>query len=97
MTLTGAGGTGKTRLAIEAARSLADRYPDGSWFVALDAVRDPALVLSTIAVSLGVLDQPGRFIGSVLGEHLAQSHALLLLDNLEQVIEGCTEHRRPSR
>lgn len=91
VTLTGPGGTGKTRLAIEVARSIADRYPDGSWFVALEAVRDPALVLSTIATILGVRDQQGRAIGAVLGEHLAPKHALLLLDNLEQVIEAAPE------
>jgi predicted ATPase/class 3 adenylate cyclase len=91
VTLTGAGGTGKTRLAIETARSLADRYPDGSWFVALDVVRDPALVLAAIAATLGVPEQPGRPIGAVLGEYLAPRHALVLLDNLEQVIEAAPE------
>jgi predicted ATPase/class 3 adenylate cyclase len=91
VTLTGAGGTGKTRLAIEVARNLAERYPDGSWFIALDAVRDPALVLPAIATALGVPDQPGRPIGVVLGEHLATRHALVLLDNLEQVIEAAPD------
>ncbi len=91
VTLTGAGGTGKTRLAIEAARSLADRYPDGSWFIALDAVRDPALVLPAIAAALGVPDQPGRPIMVLLGEYLAPKHALVLLDNLEQVIEAAPD------
>jgi predicted ATPase/class 3 adenylate cyclase len=91
VTLTGAGGSGKTRLAIEAARNLADRYPDGSWFIALDAVRDPALVLPAIAATLGVPDQPGRPIGVVLGEYLAPRQALVLLDNLEQVIEAAPD------
>ena len=91
VTLTGAGGTGKTRLAIEAVRTLSDRYPDGSWFVPLDVVRDPALVLPTIAATLGVPDQPGRPIGVVLGEYLASRHALMLLDNLEQVIAAAPD------
>jgi predicted ATPase/class 3 adenylate cyclase len=91
VTLAGPGGTGKTRLAIEAARSLADRYPDGSWFVALEALRDPALVVSTIATTLGVRDQPGRPISAVLGEYLLPKHVLVLLDNLEQVIRAAPE------
>ena len=91
VTLTGAGGTGKTRLAIEAAQSLSERYPDGTWFVALEAVRDPVLVLPTIAATFGVLEQPGRPIGAVLGEYLAPRHALALLDNLEQVIEAAPD------
>lgn len=91
VTLAGPGGTGKTRLAIEAARSLADRYPDGTWFVALEAVRDAALVLPTIATILEVHDQPGRPISAVLGEYLAPRHALVLLDNLEQVIEAAPD------
>jgi predicted ATPase/class 3 adenylate cyclase len=91
VTFVGPGGTGKTRLAIEAARGLADRYPDGSWFVALEAVRDPALVLPSLASVLGVRDQPGRPIGVVLGEYLAPRQTLLVLDNLEQVIEAAPE------
>jgi predicted ATPase/class 3 adenylate cyclase len=91
VTLTGPGGTGKTRLAIEVARHAADRYPDGSWFVALEAVRDAGLVLSTIATVLRVPEQPGRAIAVVLGEHLGPKSALVLLDNLEQVIEVAPE------
>ena len=91
VTLAGPGGTGKTRLATETARSLADRYPDGSWFVALDAVRDHALVLSIIANTLGVPEQPGRPIEAVLGEYLAPRHVLIVLDNMEQVIEAAPD------
>jgi predicted ATPase/class 3 adenylate cyclase len=91
VTLTGPGGTGKTRLAIEAARSLAEPYPDGAWFVALDALHDPALVLPAIATALGVPDQPGRPIGVVLGEYLATRQAMVLLDNVEQVIQAAPD------
>ena len=91
VTLTGPGGTGKTRLAIEAARSLVDLYPDGTWFVPVDGIHDPALVLPAIATTLGVLDQPGRPIGVVLGEHLASRRTLVVLDNLEQVIEAAPD------
>jgi len=91
VTLTGPGGTGKTRLAIEVAHDCNDRYPDGSWFVALDALHDPALVLPAIATTLGVPDQPGRPIAAVLADHLRPRHLLLILDNLEQVVEAAPE------
>lgn len=88
VTLTGPGGTGKTRLSVEAARTMLDRFPDGVWFVALDAVRDPQLVIPTVAQTLGVPEQPGRPIAAVLAEHLASIRVLLVLDNLEQVVEA---------
>ena len=91
VTLTGPGGTGKTRLAIEVARDCTDRYPEGSWFVALEALHDPALVLPSIATTLGVPDQPGRPIAAVLADYLTARHVLLILDNLEQVIEAAPE------
>jgi predicted ATPase/class 3 adenylate cyclase len=91
VTLTGPGGTGKTRLAIEVARDRSDRYPDGTWFIALDALRDPALVLPAIATTLGVLDQRGRPIAAMLADHLTPRRLLLILDNLEQVIEAAPE------
>ena len=90
VTLTGPGGTGKTRLAIEVARASADGYPAGVWFVALDVVRDPDLVIPTIAATLGVPPQPGRPIAELLAEFLAGDRCLLVLDNLEQVIEAAS-------
>src|SRR2546430_1338504 len=60
LTLTGPGGTGKTRLAIEVASGLAGAFPDGLAFVPLAAIRDPSLVPSAIAQALGVLDAGGR-------------------------------------
>ena len=86
VTLTGPGGTGKTRLAIEAARSVLDRYPDGVWFVALDVVREPSLVLPTIAGLLSVPEQSGKPIAQALAEFLSAKRALLVLDNFEQVV-----------
>jgi predicted ATPase/class 3 adenylate cyclase len=91
VTLTGPGGTGKTRLAIEAARSLLDRYPDGVWFVALDTVRDASLLMPTIAQTLHVPEQPGRPIAATLAESLASKRTLLVLDNLEQIVAGAPE------
>ncbi len=91
VTLTGPGGTGKTRLAIETARWLLRNYADGIWFVALDIVREPALVLPTIAATLSIPEQPGRSIADVLTERLAEKQSLLLLDNFEQVTEAASE------
>ncbi len=91
VTLTGPGGTGKTRLAIEAARSLLERYPDGVWFVALDTLKDASLLIPTIAQTLHVPQQPGRPIIETLAESLASKRTLLVLDNLEQIVAGAPE------
>jgi predicted ATPase len=80
VTLTGAGGSGKTRLALQAAAELVDDYPQGVWWVSLAALRDPELVEPTIAKVLGVKDG--------LAEHLRSQKALLLLDNFEQLVEA---------
>jgi predicted ATPase len=78
VTLTGAGGSGKTRLALEAARGLLDDFADGVWFVSLASLSDPELVEPTIAQTLGARGELNDFLG---GKHL-----LLLLDNLEQLL-----------
>jgi predicted ATPase len=83
VTLTGPGGSGKTRLAIEAAASLVPEYKAGVFWVGLAALRDPALVTETIAQTLGAKDG--------LAEHVGERELLLLLDNLEQVIEAAPE------
>jgi predicted ATPase/class 3 adenylate cyclase len=79
VTLTGPGGSGKTRLALELAGELSDQYQDGAWWVPLAAVTDLGLVLPTIAQMLGARDE--------LREHLRGKRVLLLLDNLEQVLD----------
>ncbi len=85
LTLTGPGGTGKTRLALQVAAAASEDFPDGVWFVALDAVRDPALVVPTIARTLGLADNQARSaIDRLVGE-IAERHVLLVLDNFEQV------------
>jgi predicted ATPase/DNA-binding SARP family transcriptional activator len=85
VTLTGPGGTGKTRLAIETARAGADRYADGVAFIDLAPLRDPALVLPTMARGLGVEESGGRPIGELLAATVSERRMLLVLDNLEQV------------
>jgi predicted ATPase/class 3 adenylate cyclase len=78
VTLTGPGGAGKTRLAIQLAAEAAEDFPDGVVWVPLQSVRDAQLVLPTIARTLGT--------GETLGEELAERHLLLVLDNFEQVL-----------
>jgi predicted ATPase len=78
VTLTGPGGSGKTRLALQAAAELADEFPDGVWFVSLAAVGDPALVESTVAQVLGAPDD--------LNDFVREKKLLLVLDNLEQLL-----------
>jgi predicted ATPase/class 3 adenylate cyclase len=86
VTLTGPGGAGKTRLSIEVARRVVSRFPDGQWFVALDAVTDPDLVLPAIGRTLGVREDPSRPVSESLADSLTRRDVLLILDNLEQVI-----------
>jgi predicted ATPase len=83
VTLTGAGGSGKTRLALQAAAESVEEYGDGVWFVSLAAVRDPALIEPTIAQTLGGPDD--------LTEFLAGKRTLLVLDNLEQLLPEAAE------
>jgi len=88
LTLTGPGGSGKTRLAIEAANVLADELGDGAFFVALDAIRDPALLLPTIAEAVAVKESGDRSLPESLAERLAGRQALLVIDNFEQLAEA---------
>ena len=88
VTLTGPGGTGKTRLSIEVAGRAVDSFPDGVFFVTLDAVRDPGLVASQIAGALGLSETGGRPARDVVVDWLARRTSLLVLDNFEQVIDA---------
>jgi predicted ATPase/class 3 adenylate cyclase len=83
VTLTGPGGAGKTRLALQAAAESVERYGDGVWFVTLGAVRDPQLIEPTIAQVLGRPDD--------LNEFLTGKRILLVLDNLEQLLPGAAD------
>jgi len=85
LTLTGPGGTGKTRLSIRVAEELLDEYRDGCWFVALDALREADLVPSAIASALGVRVPGDRPALDALNAWLAEKQLLLVLDNFEQI------------
>jgi predicted ATPase len=88
LTLTGPGGTGKTRLALQAAADLLEEFEDGVFFITLAAITDPELVPSTIAGALGVMESAEQPLLETLKSFLQQKHLLLLLDNFEQVLEG---------
>jgi len=88
LTLTGPGGTGKTRLALQAAADLVDSFEDGVFFVNLAPLTDPALVASTIAQALGVREAADRPLTDTLAEYLREKQLLLLLDNFEQATEA---------
>jgi predicted ATPase/class 3 adenylate cyclase len=90
LTLTGPGGTGKTRLSLQLASMVSDDFPDGVFFVPLEPVRDPTLVASRIASTVGVVEGGGRPIVELLGDWLRERRVLLLLDNFEQVIAGAS-------
>jgi non-specific serine/threonine protein kinase len=86
VTLTGPGGTGKTRLALRAAAELLEDFPDGVYLVSFAAVSDPRLIGSTMLTSLGIVESPDRSALEAVAEHLASQQVLLVLDNLEQVV-----------
>jgi non-specific serine/threonine protein kinase len=86
VTVTGPGGSGKTRLAGEISKRVADRFADGVWLAELAAVRDPGLVGSVVAAVLGVREQPGGLATEAVTRALARQQLLLVLDNCEHVI-----------
>jgi predicted ATPase/DNA-binding SARP family transcriptional activator/DNA-binding CsgD family transcriptional regulator len=88
LTLTGAGGAGKTRFALALARKLAGTYPDGAWLVELAPLSEPELVERTVAAALGVREQPGRSLTDTLKDSLRVKKLLLVLDNCEHLVEA---------
>ncbi|HLX35494.1 MAG TPA: tetratricopeptide repeat protein [Candidatus Limnocylindrales bacterium] len=86
VTLTGPGGTGKTRLSLQVAANAADEFPDGIFFVALETVREPVLVPSRLAAAIGIAESARRTAAEVVEEWLAGKRVLFVLDNLEQVL-----------
>jgi len=88
VTLTGVGGVGKTRLAIQVAAELVPEFPDGAWLCELASVSDPDAVWDTLAASLGVRPSPGRSLDDAVLEYLAPKRLLLVLDNCEHLLDA---------
>jgi predicted ATPase len=86
VTVTGPGGSGKTRLACEVARQVAGRFADGVWLVELAPVSDPGQVPGVVAAALGVREQPGVAVAGSLARVLGRQQVMLVLDNCEHVI-----------
>lgn len=91
MTLTGSGGTGKTRLSLEVAAELLDTFNDGLWFIELAPLSDSALVPVTVTSVLGVREEPGRPPMATLLDWLRDKQLLLILDNCEHLIAACAK------
>jgi predicted ATPase len=91
VTLTGAGGSGKTRLALQVAAELLDGSGDGVWLVELAALTDENAVAPAIAEALRVAGQPGRPVLDALADALEPQDVLVVLDNCEQLIGGCAK------
>jgi predicted ATPase len=89
VTLTGAGGSGKTRLALQVANELLLGYPDGVWLIELGALSDPALVPQAVASIFDIREQVGRTLVDSLADFLHDRRMLLLLDNCEHLIDSC--------
>ena len=91
VTLTGAGGAGKTRLAWQVAAELLDGSGDGVWLAELAAVSDPGAVASTITAALGIAARPGQSALATLVDALAPQETLIVLDNCEHLIDACAD------
>jgi len=89
VTLTGAGGCGKTRLALEVAQAVLGRYPDGVWLVELAALADPALVPQTVAAVFDMRETPAEPITTTLATTLRGRNLLVILDNCEHLLDAC--------
>jgi predicted ATPase/class 3 adenylate cyclase/DNA-binding NarL/FixJ family response regulator len=91
VTLTGAGGVGKTRLATQVAAQLAGEFGDGAWYVDLAPITDPELVAVTVARALGLPDHPGRSTMDTLTRFIADRQMLVVLDNCEHLLDASAE------
>lgn len=94
VTLRGAGGVGKTRLALRAAALERGSFPDGCWLVELSALHDPALLPRAISATLGLPDESSRDPLSALADHLADREMLIVLDTCEHLVDACAELAR---
>ena len=91
LTLTGPGGSGKTRLALKAGQQAAGRYPGGVWLVELAPVARPDLVAAAAASALGVREEPGRPLAGTIAAQMRASEALLIVDNCEHVLDAAAD------
>ena len=91
VTLTGAGGAGKTRLALQVAADLLDEFADGIWLAEFPALTDPTLVAQTVAAAIGLREHSERPLLTVLTDFLQPRRLLLILDNCEHVVSGCAQ------
>jgi predicted ATPase/class 3 adenylate cyclase/DNA-binding CsgD family transcriptional regulator len=91
VTLTGAGGAGKTRLAIQVAATMATEFADGIWYVDLAPLTDPDVVPVTVARALGLPDQPGQPTTDLLRRFIRDRQMLMLLDNCEHLLDASAE------
>jgi predicted ATPase/class 3 adenylate cyclase/DNA-binding CsgD family transcriptional regulator len=91
VTLTGAGGVGKTRLAVQVAGQLSGEFGDAAWWVDLAPITDPDLVPIAVARALGLPDQPGRSTMDTLTRFVRDRQLLVVLDNCEHLLDACAE------
>ena len=91
ITLTGTGGVGKTRLAVQAAAEMLTAYPDGVWLCELAAVSDPASMLQALAVSMGMAPGTGALRGEDIADFIGSRRMLVLLDNCEHLLDAAAE------
>jgi predicted ATPase len=91
LTLTGSGGTGKTRLSLQLAAEVLEAYEDGVWLAELAPLTDPALVPQSVAQALGIREEPNRPLTQTLVDALRQRQLLLVLDNCEHLLAACAE------
>jgi predicted ATPase/class 3 adenylate cyclase len=91
VTLTGSGGTGKTRLSLQVAADLLENFEQGVWFVELAPLADPALIPQTIQAAIGITEQPGKMPLDILKEYLVDKQTLIVLDNCEHLIEDSSK------
>jgi predicted ATPase len=89
VTLTGSGGCGKTRLAVEVVGDVASRFPDGACWVDLQGVSEPAMVAAAVGAVVGVRERPEQALGDTLAEQLRARHLLVVLDNCEHLVAAC--------
>jgi predicted ATPase/class 3 adenylate cyclase len=88
VTLTGSGGTGKTRLSLQVAADVLDRFPQGVWFIELAPLADPELIPQTILSAIGISKQKGKSLVELLKGYLQEKKTLIILDNCEHLIEA---------